>query len=205
MAEDYEFSVDWFSLHWPNWLQVTADRNISKVLEIGSFEGRSACAMIEEFSKNGPLELHCIDNWSAGFENGGFDMELAERRFDRNVTRGIVIATNPVKVMKYKSDSSEQLASLLSSGHRASFDLIYVDGSHVACDVVSDLIFAYHLCAIGGLIICDDYLWTGTTHGSEDLLSMPRSAIDAFIGLFTRKVEQWGGLPLYQVYLRKTV
>jgi predicted O-methyltransferase YrrM len=204
MAAQYEFTVDWFSPHWPNWLVVTGDQKISKVLEVGSFEGKSTCTMIDEFSKTGPLELYCIDNWHVGFEHGAFDMAAVERRFERNVTQAIAAAPNPVKVYKQKGSSLQHMTALLSGGHGQSFDLVFVDGSHLACDVLGDLVLGYHLCAVGGLIICDDYLWTGTKHGSEDLLEMPRCAVDAFVATFSRRVEQWGGLPLYQVYLRKT-
>jgi len=54
------------------------------------------------------------------------------------------------------------------------------------------------------LIICDDYLWSDVPHGREDLLATRRLAIDAFGRLFTRMMALWGGLPLYQVYFRKT-
>jgi predicted O-methyltransferase YrrM len=204
MPPPYDFTVDWLSLHLPNWLVVTAGRKISKILEIGSFEGRSACTIIDEFSQRGPLEFHCIDSWDASFENGTFDMRAAEQRFDRNITRAIAGTPNAVTIHKRKGPSLQHLIALLSSNHGQSFDLIFVDGSHVACDVLSDLILSYQLCAIDGLIICDDYLWTGSPHGTEDLLSMPRCAIDAFVALFSHRVEQWAGLPLYQVYLRKT-
>jgi predicted O-methyltransferase YrrM len=201
---DYDFTVDWFTPHWPNWLVVTANVPVSKILEIGSFEGRSACTMIDHFSKLVPLELFCIDNWHTSFEGGAFDMVAAERRFDRNVSRAIVTARNSAKVHKHKGPSLQHLTALLANGHSGSFDLVFVDGSHVASDVLSDLVLAYHLCKVGGLIICDDYLWIGDPLGSRDILNMPRLAIDAFIGIFLHRVEQWAGLPLYQVYLRKT-
>jgi len=92
----------------------------------------------------------------------------------------------------------------LVNGYQNYFDLIFVDGSHEAPEVLGDLAIAYRLCAIGGWIIVDDYLWSDVPHGSEDLLAMPRLAVDAFARLFTRKVALWGGLPLYQVYFRKT-
>jgi predicted O-methyltransferase YrrM len=88
--------------------------------------------------------------------------------------------------------------------HQNSFDLVFVDGSHQACDVLSDLVLSYHLCAVGGQIICDDYLWSNARHGSQDLLMMPRLAIDAFAHAFMRKVAQASGLKLYQAYFVKT-
>jgi predicted O-methyltransferase YrrM len=204
MDDKYEFTTDWFSKYWPNWLTLTADQRISKILEIGSFEGRSACTMIDHFSKTAPLELVCIDDWGGGADLAEFDMKVVEQRFNRNIQRAISGAPNPVKVQKCKGNSVEMLSALLINGCKNHFDLIFVDGSHEAPDVLSDLVMSYQLCAIGGLIICDDYLWSGVPHGSEDLLAMPRLAVDAFGRLFTRKVALWGDLPLYQAYFRKT-
>ena len=204
MEDKYEFTSDWFSKYWPNWLTLTADQRISKILEVGSFEGRSACTMIDHFGQIGPLEVFCIDDWGGGADHGEFDMDAVEQRFNRNIRRAIGGAPHAVKVQKYKGRSIDMLAALLTSGHKGSFDLIFVDGSHEAPDVLGDLVMAYHLCAIGGLMICDDYLWSDVPHGQEDLLAMPRLAVDAFGRVFTRKAALWGDLPLYQAYFRKT-
>jgi predicted O-methyltransferase YrrM len=204
MDDKYDFTVDWFSRYWPNWLTLTVDQRVSKILEIGSFEGRSDCTMIDHFSKTAPLEIFCIDDWGGGSDHDEFDMEKVEQRFNRNVRQAIIGTSYPVKVQKHKGRSIEMLAALLINGYREYFDIVFVDGSHEAPDVLGDLVVSYELCAIGGLIICDDYLWSDVPHGREDLLAMPRLAIDAFGRLFTRKVALWGGLPLYQIYFRKT-
>lgn len=39
------------------------------------------------------------------------------------------------------------------------FDLIYVDGSHFADDVLTDGITAWRLLKDGGVLIFDDFLW----------------------------------------------
>jgi predicted O-methyltransferase YrrM len=203
MADDYEFSTDWFTPYWENWLPFTGDRKISKILEIGSFEGRSTCAMIEHFGQKGPIQMVCIDNWQGSPELRGFDMPAAEQRFDRNIGRAVTQVGHRVDVYKHKGRSVEVLSGLMKE-HQNSFDLVFVDGSHQACDVLTDLVLSYHLCAVGGQIICDDYLWSNARHGSQDLLMMPRLAIDAFAHAFMRKVAQASGLKLYQAYFVKT-
>jgi predicted O-methyltransferase YrrM len=204
MDDKYEFTVDWFSKYWPNWLTLVGDQRISNILEIGSFEGRSACTMIDHFSKTAALEVFCIDDWGGSADQAEFDMDVVEQRFNRNIQRAVAEAPNVVKVQKLKGKSITTMSALLANGYQDYFDLIFIDGSHEAPDVLGDLVMSYQLCAIGGLIICDDYLWSGAPHGSEDLLAMPRLAIDAFGRLFTRKVALWGDLPLYQAYFRKT-
>ena len=203
MPEDYEFTTDWFTPHWDNWLAFTGDRKISKILEIGSFEGRSTCAMIEHFGRKGPLHVACVDAWQGSAELQQFDMAATEQRFNRNIERAVTRAGNRIDVYKHKGHSAEVLSGLMRE-HQNSFDLVFVDGSHEACDVLTDLVLSYHLCAVGGQIICDDYLWNNARHGSQDLLMMPRLAIDAFAHAFMRKVAQASGLKLYQTYFWKT-
>ena len=81
-ADDYEFTTDWFTPHWDNWLSFTGDRKISKILEIGSFEGRSTCAMIDHFGRKGPLHMVCVDSWQGSPELQQFDMAATEQRFN---------------------------------------------------------------------------------------------------------------------------
>lgn len=202
MPQDYEFSVDWFSSHWPNWKRLTEGTLVSKILEIGSFEGRSTCAMIEEFAAKSPVQIFCVDTWAGGVEHGQFDMGAVEARFDRNVVIARNRAGHAVAIEKYKGVSSQRLAELLAGGHGASFDLVFLDGSHQAPDVLTDLVLGYYLCKVGGFIICDDYLWSLEPAGQQDPLNMPKAAIDAFSTIFMRKMKQIG-MPLYQVYFRK--
>jgi predicted O-methyltransferase YrrM len=203
MADDYEFTTDWFSQHWENWPAFAGDRKISKILEIGSFEGRSTCTMIEHFGQKGRLDVFCVDDWEGSPEHRQFDMSTVEQRFSRNINRAVGRVGNRVAVYKHKGKSVQVLSGLMKE-HQDSFDLVFIDGSHQPCDVLTDLILSYHLCAVGGQIICDDYLWNNSPHGSQDLLMMPRLAIDAFAHTFARKVAQSGGLKLYQAYFWKT-
>jgi predicted O-methyltransferase YrrM len=203
MADDYEFTIDWFTPYWESWLPFTGDRKIAKILEIGSFEGRSACAMIEHFGQKGRLQVVCVDDWQGSPEHRQFDMAAVEQRFNRNIARAVGRVGNRVDVYKHKGRSVDILSGLMKE-HQNSFDLIFVDGSHQPCDVLTDLVLSYHLCAVGGQIICDDYLWNNAPHGSQDLLMMPRLAIDAFAHTFMRKLAQPQGLKLYQAYFVKT-
>jgi len=203
MQPEYEFTVDWFTQFWPIWADLTKGRQISTALEIGSFEGRSTCKMIEHFGSQNEFHIFCIDTWGGGIEHGRFDMEATEVRFDRNTARAMAAAAHHIEVTKLKGISSQQLASLFSLTKRPSFDLVIVDGSHQAPDVLTDLVFSYELTHVGGLIICDDYLWSMEKHGQQDLLNMPRLAIDAFKTIFARKLRQFN-LPAYQCYFEKT-
>jgi predicted O-methyltransferase YrrM len=203
MPQEYEFSVDWFTPHWANWLNATQNLQVAKVLEIGSFEGRSTCKILEEFGSKAPLEIHCADTWAGGIEHQHLNMNEIETRFDRNVQIAQERVSQPTNVIKHKGFSISGLLNLLNHGHAETFDIVFVDGSHRADDVLTDLVLSYQLCKIGGIIICDDYLWSMEPHGEEDVLNRPKLAIDAFSTIFARKVRQFS-LPLYQVYFRRT-
>jgi predicted O-methyltransferase YrrM len=195
----YDFSVDWFSVHSPGWQQIVQQCAVtpSKVLEIGSFEGRATTWIVENFVGPNQGQLFCVDTWEGGFEHDKSQMGAVEARFDRNV--GIALRKCPAaEVIKVKGPSWEKLAKLLAAGHAGSFDFIYVDGSHLSSDVMSDLVLAFALCRVGGLIACDDYLWCF----GEDPRRTPKMAIDAFVNCYAgrlRVVPAW----LHQVYMVK--
>lgn len=202
MADEYEFSVDWGADTAPVWRSMIASIKPRKVLEVGAFEGRSAVFMIEHAAPHGPLELVCIDTWSGGVEHGALDMQSVEARFDRNIARAQAKFSG-VSVTKIKSDSAMALAQLLS-GHAGSFDVVYIDASHQAPDVLADAVLGFKLLRIGGVMAFDDYLWHLEPGGQQDLLNMPKPAIDAFVNIHMRKLTVVADAPLRQLFLVKS-
>ena len=49
-------------------------------------------------------------------------------------------------------------------------------------------VLSFQLLKLGGLLICDDYLWSQEPLGSEDVLNSPKLAIDAFTNIHRRKL-----------------
>ena len=76
-------------------------------------------------------------------------------------------------------------------------DFIYIDGSHVAKDVMSDIVLAWELLKPGGILIADDYLWD---HYKEPRLT-PKPALDGFLESYKGSYEIL--LKGYQVHLKK--
>lgn len=198
--DECEFTNSWFDQHIPFWSQLCAlsPTPFKRVLEIGSFEGRSSVWILENILRNGG-ELHCIDSWIGGQEHSNEDMKKVEARFDKNVAL-IAKKCSSTVVSKYKGDSKTLLAKMIAEGRGAYFDFIYVDGSHNASDVLADLILAFQLCRIGGLIVCDDYLWN--LHANP--LSCPKLGIDSFVNCYVDKLQLVSYAPLYQLYFLKT-
>jgi len=129
-------------------------------------------------------------------------MPEVERRFDHNVAIAKKRASLGAVVKKLKKKSVAALAEILSS-NKPPFDLIYVDGSHQASDVLTDSIMAFQLLRVGGVMIFDDYLWCPQPAVEQDTLNIPKAAIDSFINLFQRKLRVISGLPIYQLYIEK--
>ena len=199
---DYEFTSAWFSGGIPIWEPLLAGLKPARILEIGSFEGRSTCYLIETCSRTTHMEICCIDTWEGGIEHDNKAMPEVERRFEHNVAIAKRRASYGVVVKKLKKKSVTALAEVLSSNEPL-FDLVYVDGSHQAADVLTDSIIAFQVLRVGGVMIFDDYLWSMEPQGEQDTLNMPKAAIDAFINLFQRKLRIINGLPINQLYIEK--
>lgn len=184
---EYQFTKDWF-----NWAPAVWEQLIPHLpertedgryfIEIGSFEGRSAVWIAENMMQDGDY-LTCIDTWEGGEEHGAEDMGTVEERFDHNVA--VLEGKYPERsVSKYKGTSVERLAEILGGGTEDA-DFIYIDGSHIAKDVLTDACMAWPLLKPKGLMVFDDYMWGNP----RDILHRPKPAIDAFCNLFAEEAE----------------
>lgn len=173
------FTTDWSSgnfVHWARILDMFRDRE-TKVLEIGSWEGRSAIFFLELLPKS---RLTCIDTFAGGPEYSGLDDAVVsiEARFDAN------LAPYGDRVRKMKSRSVPVLDQLTQQNEL--FDVVYIDGSHARDDVLLDSLLAWRLLAPHGVCMWDDYTW-----GLPDVPSArrPQHAIDAFLDLHSDELQ----------------
>jgi predicted O-methyltransferase YrrM len=204
----YKFTNDWFDTAARDiWDSLVSHFNPKTILEIGSYEGAATCFLIDKLSPTQELEIHCIDTWRGGIEHqqgGSFetDMMAVEARFDFNIRTAKQQAKNKVEVVVHKKLSDLGLAELLAQGKRSYFDFIYVDGSHLAPDVLCDAVMAFKLLKVNGVMVFDDYLWSETTPPETDPMRCPKPAIDAFVNTYVRKLSVLRA-PLYQLYVQK--
>ena len=201
-AETYDFSEDWFSNHIPSWTRILERIQPRRVLEIGCYEGRSTSFIIEACSAYGPLSLHCVDTWQGSTDLSPERMRGVERRFDDNVDLAIRRASALVQLTKLKTSSRAALSTMIA-GSSDPFDLIYVDGSHTAPDVLLDAVLAFQVVRVGGVMIFDDYLWSQELPLYADPLNTPKLAIDTFAAIYARKVRVLPDFPNAQCYLEK--
>ena len=200
MASDYKFTQNWFDLskcadHWPMVSQIMEAKSY---LEVGSFEGNSACWMIEN---TGVESIICIDTWQGGEEHKSLDMASVEARFDHNISVAGDKVAREVKLVKNKGYSLQRLAELIAQGGSGHFDCIYIDGSHRPADVLADAVLGFELLRPGGCIIFDDYCWSDI-QARDGINSAPKVGIDAFTTCFFNKLG-FVGLPLGQLMCLK--
>lgn len=202
-SENYEFSCDWLSSNIPVWQQITDHLKPRKILEVGAYEGGSTCWLITTCSAHHSIELHAVDTWDGGEEHQGLDMSVIRKRFVRNVQLAQSRAGNPVTLVEHVMQSDDALLKILNEHGAGSFDLIYIDGSHRAPDVIIDAILGFKLLRSQGVMIFDDYPWKTDAGGTENPLNSPKMAIDAFTTLFAQQLDIVQRVPLYQFIVKK--
>ena len=168
-SRNYEFTEDWFTHHIPVWEQIMQPLKGKPLhyLEIGVFEGRSAFWILENVLTNPGSKMTVIDI---------FPGDLLQR-FQANVK----LSGSPEKVTILEGFSQDKLRELPFD----SCDIIYIDASHSAADVLSDATLSWKLLKEGGLLIFDDYLWS-PQYPSE---LTPKIAIDAFLAAFRNEIK----------------
>ena len=181
---EYQFTKDWFGWAPPVWEQLIphlpGKPGNRTFIEIGSFEGRSMVWTAENMMQTGD-EIFCIDTWEGGEEHGDQNMSEVEKRFDHN--SAIVYGNHDISILKHKGTSTSYLARFIEGGEAA--DFIYIDGSHIAKDVLTDACMAWALLRPKGIMVFDDYMWGNP----RDILHRPKPAIDAFCNIFAEEAE----------------
>ncbi|WP_081235430.1 class I SAM-dependent methyltransferase [Mycobacterium avium] len=154
-ASQGQFQERWFDMNIVPWFvtfpKVFDRTDPVRILEIGSWEGRSSLFLLTYFTRG---QLTAVDTWAGSDEWHYYatpDLQDLEARFDHNVSSGAG------RVTKRKGSSLNVLPQLLSEQQK--FDIIYVDGSHFSDDAITDGINAWRLLNQGGIIIFDDVMW----------------------------------------------
>ncbi|KAL8634734.1 MAG: hypothetical protein Q9228_007692 [Teloschistes exilis] len=182
----FVFSSNWFELiehEWETRTEGLRDKKLN-ALEIGSFEGGSTTWILDRLMNHPASTMVAIDTFEGGMEHQGqdgsaFPLSSLEQRFRQNVS----MCQHHAKLQVLKMRSDEGLMQLLREKRR--FDLIYVDASHVAIDVLQDAVVCWRLLKVGGMLVFDDYSWKGYL---EDCYN-PRVAIESFIKCAAPEIE----------------
>jgi predicted O-methyltransferase YrrM len=171
----YRFSYDWVSPHTKEWekdLQEFKGKPNVHALEIGCFEGQSACWFLDNILTDPTSRLICVDPFAVPMAT--ILLKFFEARFDQNVAASGAAD----RVTKLIGQSQVVVRTLQHS----QFDFIYVDGSHKVGDVLQDAVLAWTVLRPGGIVMFDDYALVDDV--SEGLRARaPGRALDAFMSI----------------------
>ena len=137
-----------------------------KYLEIGAFEGVTIIWMLDHIFTHPTSRAVTIDNF----------FDKTENTFHHNLKS----SGHTDKVTLLKGRSQRKLREL----EPETFDVIYVDGSHVASDILSDAVQSWELLKVGGILMLDDYQYES---GQPE--TPPKEPIDAFLKAFEPKLQ----------------
>jgi predicted O-methyltransferase YrrM len=183
----YSFRHYWHLKHVPVWRTALAGlvgRQGAAVLEIGSFEGLASAFLLHEILTHETARLVCVDTFQGSSEH--LETEV-EQLIDRH--RANLRATGALEKVTVLVGDSKRVLHGLALG---SFDVVYVDGSHHAADVLQDGVLAWGLLKPGGLLIFDDYEWPPPPDPDglvRDHLTHPKPAVDAFLRVMAKELD----------------
>lgn len=170
--KNYEFTTDWFTMRIPKWremLKPFKGQPDIHYLEIGVSEGRSALWMLENILTHPTAKITCLDI---------FINKTKYKRFLSN----LILSGFLDKAIMIKGRSQITLKTLPLN----SYDIVYIDGSHTAPDVLADAVLSWDLLKKGGIIIFDDYMLDWELPPQD----RPKIAIEAFLRIHKNELQK---------------
>ncbi len=163
-ANEWERQAEDHEVNWRAW---TRGLSHADILEIGSYEGRSALLWLDILPN---AHITCVDPFT-GTAHG----EKYEALFDANTK----YEQADRRIVKVRARSDDYWST------RAwGFNVVYIDGDHTAAAVTRDAWNAWRLLEPGGVMIFDDYEWQPDAGPDQT----PRAAVDAFIQAHAREL-----------------
>jgi len=150
------------------------------ILEIGVYKGDALEKFAQVFLDSEPnSHYYGIDTWEGSPEYVGIDFkEIEKKTLEKKAN-----SPSKARIHLIKQESTLALPMLLSKG--LEFDIIFIDASHVAKDVLYDSVLCMRLLKEKGVIIFDDYLWEKL----EPSLFTPKPAIDSVLEIYKDVID----------------
>ena len=149
------------------------------ILEIGSYKGDATSWFLNNLSSNKNTIVYAVDTWEGSPEYFNGDFKEVEEIFDK--TTELTGKLNQLVKMKMLSTN----ALLELNKNKIMFDIIFIDASHEAIDVLSDAVLSWNILNENGVLIFDDYKWDKL----ENYHFRPKIAIDSFIDIYKTQLK----------------
>lgn len=146
------------------------------IIEVGVFEGATTFWMADQLTPHNPnLKIYAVDP-HVGSNDMSEDFTVVQKTFESNLN--FCQHKNVTYVQKHSQDG---LIDLINQNVKA--ELIYIDGDHKAGEVLTDLVLAWKLLRVGGIILCDDTTtWRYTDkNGTQSAQMSVRMAVEMFM------------------------
>jgi predicted O-methyltransferase YrrM len=179
MDEGGECMNDPEEKNWFLFLGHLAGKPDIKGAEIGTYKGDSAEWVLKNIFTHPSSRYYCIDSFSGDTQK---EQGLPESSVESETRLKLSAFPQAVIVKGYSQVVLKYFHEILDFG--------YIDGSHIAPDVLRDSVLLFDLLKVGGIIIWDDFEWDIV----PDVLDRPHIAIESFLNIYSRslKVEYIG-------------
>jgi predicted O-methyltransferase YrrM len=147
-----------------------------RVLEIGTYQGRSCIFFLENILTHPSSHITCIDTFEGSKEHSQQQKSDILDIFLHNIQD----FAKQVSVFKGKSHNVLRQFDI-----KETYDIIYIDGDHTATAVIEDAVLTFPLLKKGGFMIFDDYQWTDM----EKETDKPKMAVDAFLHIYKELIQ----------------
>lgn len=184
-----EFTKDYTTANiknWEKWFGHLKDESCD-ILELGCYEGRTTLWFLQNFV-NSTVEV--VDTFRGEPEHGvELDSVLMYDRFRDNVKHYNLI----INVEKTVSRLVTRLYTFLEDNIDGYYDIIYIDASHKAINVIEDSVLSFKVLKSGGFMVWDDYAWKPPVDElKEDPTQSPKLSIDSFLAIYKGKYKLLG-------------
>ena len=147
-----------------------------KILEVGTYTGVTIINIAKLFPN---AFCFAVDNFSLEETELQSCRDLYGENFSlQDVKSAFLSNTEGENITLIENDSTIALRDFIDK--EEIFDFIYVDGSHTSLDTVIDLVLAWLLLPINGILAIDDYQYTPPGNSGDT----PRQAVDCFLRKF---------------------
>ena len=187
LSKSFNESDGMMSEHLVLFAAISLQKEVHSILEIGTFDGRSA-AIISELFPNAKITTIDLAQSDSDFENSYARNNKVEQFIQKR--KSFLSWSKNIKFV-------EKNSLLLTNNTSKEFDLIWIDGAHGYPVVAIDLLNAYKLAKKDGYILIDD-IWVNSVKsdpmycsvgGYQTLEAMKNSTLIKNYYLFKKRID----------------